>query len=221
MARPEPARVFLVLDPATCTGWCTVRVAADGASADIFAYGIIDVENKSSAFQGDQCIALMKAVDNLLTEHLVTEVAVEDYFFSKKFCSGGTMNAALRTAIHIMTRVRGLPYHILNISQWKTFVAGRSIPTKPQIAQWGKAAANKFYIQEALYSRYGFRFPNWLPHPQKAGKMITFRSDVVDAVAQALYFSSFIHHIPRVTMSVVTPPDHAAYLKQKRCYHYA
>jgi Holliday junction resolvasome RuvABC endonuclease subunit len=211
--------VYLVLDPATSTGYCLVRRPFPYNLADIFEYGIIAV-NTSHDLQGFHCLDLMRQITDILNKHPVTHIALEDYFFSKKFCSGSNVNAAFRTAIHILACQRGIPYSILNISLWKAFVAGRSMPTKEQKTLWGKSLANKYFIQQALYDRYSFQFPNhWTS--AKSQKPIRFKSDIVDAVGQAVYFCSIVSvpftiskthpvhpvHPPHITMSVACAPD--------------
>ena len=208
--------LYLVLDPATSTGYCLVRRPYPYGRADIFEYGILTVDT-SHDLQGFHCLDLMRQITAILDKYPVTHLALEDFFFSKKFCSGSTVNGAFRTAIHILACQRGIPYSILNISLWKAFVAGRSMPTKAQKTQWGKSLANKYFIQQALHERYGFQFPNhWTS--AKTRKPIRFKSDIVDAVGQAVYFCSIVlvppHtsgvppvHPPQITMSVVCPPD--------------
>lgn len=202
---PAPVRNYLVLDPATTSGYALMRVDAAGTQAEIFEYGLLVVDI-SSDYQGDHCLDLMRKIRALISEHHVEHLAVEDYFFSKKFCSGSNVNAAFRTAIHIVARETGLPYTILNISAWKTFVAGRSTPTKNQKTHWGKALANKVFIQSALFANFGFRFPNHLKSPV-SGRPIHLKYDVVDAVAQAVYFARINLRVPQVTLSVVPAPD--------------
>lgn len=181
----------LVLDPAASTGYVLfkVRTRSTGAvKAQMYAYGHIDVDT-SSDFQGDHCIDLTDKIESLMEEHLVDCVALEDYFFSRKFVNGSSVNAAYRTAIHILCRKRGLPYTILNVSLWKTYVAGRSTPTKEQKKRWGPKA-KKYFIQEALWKSYQIRFPNYAL--SNKNRRICFRSDVVDAVAMGIYFCKMI-----------------------------
>jgi Holliday junction resolvasome RuvABC endonuclease subunit len=177
-------RTILVLDPAASTGYSLVHI--DGQTATIYDYGFLDVETDSE-YNGDRCLDLMRQVHKLIIDNNVSHVAIEDYFFSKRFANGCDVNAAYRTAIHIQCRMLGIPYTILNISLWKKFVAGSSTPSKIQKAKWGKDPAKKLMVQEALWKKYGFRFPNH-SISLKTGKPIKFRYDVVDAVAQAVFF---------------------------------
>src|SRR5690606_10045166 len=94
----------LVLDPASSTGYCLVKISDN--KADIYEYGIIDIDD--SEFDGDRCIQLMNRVKTLIEENSVEHVAVEDYFFSKRFATGSDLNIAYRTAIHIQCRLMGL-----------------------------------------------------------------------------------------------------------------
>ena len=116
------------------------------------------------------------------------------------------MNGAYRTALHMLCRDKGLHYEVLSISLWKKYVAGRATPTKEQKKQWGAEPAKKLYMQQALYERYGFRFPNH-SLSKKTGKPIMFRYDIVDAVAQAVFYCSIFLKVKSISMSVKIPDD--------------
>jgi Holliday junction resolvasome RuvABC endonuclease subunit len=201
--------IILALDPATSTGYCLVNISVDDddnyTSADIYEYGFIDVD-LTSEFQGDHCIDLMGRLQTIIDENAVEHITVEDYFFSKRTANGCNANAAFRTAIHILARQNEIEYTILNISAWKSFVAGRATATKEQKKRWGAEPAKKLYIQEALWRWYGFRFPNH-SFSQKTGKPIAFRYDIVDVVGQAVYYCGLLCGIREITMSVEVPED--------------
>jgi Holliday junction resolvasome RuvABC endonuclease subunit len=194
---------ILTLDPAESTGYALVRI--ENGVADIHSYGHIDIDRVSD-FEGDWCIDLMKQLDKLVEGQNIQHVTIEDYFFSNKFAKGCNLNAAYRTAIHIWCRQKNLPYTILNISEWKKFVAGRSVPTKEQKLKWGKEPSKKLYMQQALWDRWGFKFANH-SLSNSTGKPILFRYDVVDAVAQAVYFSRIYMNANKVVLSVPVPED--------------
>lgn len=212
--------ILLVLDPATSTGFCLVNIGIEDGyytTADIYEYGFIDADT-SSNFQGDHCLDLMGKLQNLITEHNVEHIAIEDYFFSRKFRNGCNSNAAYRTAIHILARQNDLDYTIINISAWKTFVAGSSRPSKEQKKEWGAEAAKKLYIQQALWERYSFRFPN---HSlSDAGRPILFRFDIIDVVGQAVYYCGLICGIGDIKMSVEIPEDVVFTRKVKKRFIY-
>lgn len=193
---------ILVLDPATSTGWCVVNVTTDRANICKEGYIQVDI---SSDYQGDHCIDLMKQLLTMILEHKITTIVVEDYFFSRKTATGSNVNAAFRTAIHILARQNNIPYYIVNISAWKTFVAGKSRPNKEQKKKWGKIS-QKLYIQEALWTKYKFRFPNH-SISEKTGKPINFRNDIVDVVGQAVYYCGLVLGIRNITRTVETPTD--------------
>ncbi len=195
----------LSLDPADSTGYCIMNIASDLSTAEIVEYGYIDVDT-SSNFQGDHCLDLMNRVKSIIDAHDVTHVTVEDYFFSQRFANGSNVNAAYRTALHILCRLNKLDYTILNISAWKSFVAGRSVPTKEQKLKWGKEAGKKLFIQQALWERWGFKFPNH-SLSEKTGKPIIFRFDIVDVVGQADYFAGLLQRVKSISMNVPVPPD--------------
>jgi Holliday junction resolvasome RuvABC endonuclease subunit len=195
----------LVLDPAASTGFCLVNINDD--SATIYQTGFIDAVTSKSIYQGDHCISLMEKVEDLILKHEIKHIAIEDYFFSSKFTTGANVNIAYRTAIHIIARKNNIPYTILNISSWKKYIAGTTNPTKEQKKCWGNEAAKKIYIQDALYKKYNIRFPNF-SLSQKNGKPVKFRLDIVDAVAQAIFFCHDYYKINTIQYIVENPPDH-------------
>lgn len=209
-------KTALVLDPAVSTGYCLVRISGD--TADIYEYGIIEIPDDTD-YDGDRCISMMTQIKDIIEKHKVTDVAIEDYFFSKRFAQGGTLNVALRTAIHIQTRLMGLEYTVLNISNWKKFISGRTTPTKEQKAKWGKEPAKKLMIQQALWEKYKFRFPNH-SISKKTNKPIKFRYDIVDAVAQAVFFCRLHLNLSKVELSVTPPDDIDLKIKSKAQFKY-
>jgi Holliday junction resolvasome RuvABC endonuclease subunit len=198
--------IVLGIDPGTHTGYCLISITGTKKKkADIYEYGHIDVDT-SSQYEGDHNLDLMSQLQHLIYLHSVDQICVEDYFFSKRFCNGSNVNAAFRTAIHILARQNDIPYTILNISLWKTYIAGRSTPTKAQKAKWGKEPAKKLYIQQALWDNYRIRFPNHCIS-KVTNKPIAFRLDIVDVVAQTIYFAKVILKVDDITISVKCPAD--------------
>lgn len=194
---------ILVIDPAASTGFCVVHL--DGSDAHIVRYGIIDIDTNTE-YLGDRCIELMGKIRDLIISEGITDVALEDYFFGSRFAQGSDVNTAYRTAIHITCRQLGLPYSILNVTEWKKAVAGRSTPTKEQKKQWGKDPAKKLFIQEALWDYHRFRFPNH-SISQATGKPILFRYDVVDAVGMAVFYLRSKYQVKSISLDVPVPPD--------------
>jgi Holliday junction resolvasome RuvABC endonuclease subunit len=145
-------------------------------------------------------------IEKIVTKYGVTDIAVEDFFFSSKFTTGVSVNPAYRTAIYMRLRQMGLPYTILNISQWKSFIAGRSVPTKEQKLKYGKQPSKKIFIQQALWEKYSIRFPNH-SLSENTGKPIKFRYDIVDAVAQCICFCRLHLNVPKIQCTVQNPPD--------------
>lgn len=217
--RSDHKKIVLALDPAEHTGYCLIEITPE--KNRIFEYGGIVVDT-SSEFQGDHCHDLTRKLIKLIRKYNVTEVAVEDYFFSNKTRQGSNINAAYRTAIHMMCRSKkiNIPYTILNISGWKTYIAGSSRPTKEQKKKWGKDHAKKLYIQEALFLRRGIRFPNHTIS-EKTGKPIIFQSDPIDAVAQGIFYCEMVlGYRGETVMEVVPPPDVEFKKKSKKIYIY-
>lgn len=205
---------ILVVDPAASTGYCVVKIDVDKAS--IYEYGFIDVIE--SQYMGDRSIDLMKQLDILITKHDIQEIAVEDYFFGGKFATGANVNTEFRAAVHIKAREKNLHYEILNVTEWKKYVAGRSTPTPQQKKQWGKEAAKKLFIQQALWDGPGFRFPNH-SLSSKTGKPILFRYDVVDAVGMAVFYLQKYKGVKSISLDVPVPPD-VEIKESKKTFHY-
>jgi Holliday junction resolvasome RuvABC endonuclease subunit len=214
----EPYHV-LVLDPATSTGYSVVKISEEGDDVigNVIAYGHIDVSLESQ-YQGDHCLDLMRQVKDLMRLYHIKKVAREDYFFSKRTATGSNVNAAFRTALDILCRRHKIHYTILNITEWKKYVCGRCRPTPEQSRKWGKEPAKKLYVQEALWNRFGFRFPNH-SISEKTGKPISFRLDVIDAVAQSVYYSMYYLGVTKMVMSVECPDD-VEMKTNKKCFIY-
>jgi Holliday junction resolvasome RuvABC endonuclease subunit len=209
-------KIILSLDPAESTGFSVAQI--DGDSCVIVEYGFIDVDT-SSTYIGDWCIDLQNKIELIYNRVKPTDIVVEDYFFGSKFSSGANVNTAYRTAIHIWCRLKNVHYEILNISNWKVFVAGRSMPTKEQKQKWGKQPAKKIMIVEALWKRWKIRFPNH-SLSSKTSKPIMFRYDVADAVAQAMYGSFLLYNCKNYSCSVAIPPDVEFKKNSKKMFAY-
>lgn len=207
---------ILVLDPAASTGYCLIKIEKN--YADIYEYGIIDINTKSE-YSGDHCLDLMKQLQILIDKHQIKHIAIEDYFFSKKFARGCDVNVAYRTAIHILARQNNIEYTILEITSWKKYIAGVANPSAEQKKIWGNDASKKIFIQNALWKKYGIRFPNH-SISSKTKKPIFFRYDIVDAVAQGIYFCGEIKKIESILCSVEVPTDIIFNKPTKKIYVY-
>jgi Holliday junction resolvasome RuvABC endonuclease subunit len=206
---------ILVVDPATTSGWCLVT--ASDTLANITAYGSTTVPNDLEN-DGDKCNWLFDWTSKTIDEHNIQHVVEENFFFSKKYATGSPLNIMLRAAIEMAVRAKGLEYTKVNPSNWKNFVAGRSTPTKFQVQKWGKVAAKKLFIQEALWENYGFRFPNH-SLSDKTGKPVKLNMDLVDAVGQAVFYCCCICKIPQITLSVPLP-ENVKIRKTVKTYEY-
>jgi Holliday junction resolvasome RuvABC endonuclease subunit len=196
-------KTILAFDPGASSGYAVARIQGD--NCEIIEYGFIDVDT-SSQYIGDWCLDLKNSISELQNRVLADEIAVEDYFFGARFASGSNVNPAYRTVIHMWAREQNLHYEVLNISNWKVFAAGRSTPTKEQKKRWGATPAKKLMIVQALWERFGIRFPNH-SISTTTGKPIYFRFDVVDAVAQVMYASYLRFNCRNFKCTVSIPPD--------------
>jgi len=198
---------YLIIDPGHSTGYCLVSICFLDKSkiGTILEYGFYEVNNKSE-YVGDWCIDLQKWLEDKIKKENILEVIREDYFFSKQFKTGSSVNVSYRTAIDITSRGLKLPYHVISPSTWKSFICGRSTPTKEQKTIYGNKEAKKYMIQEALYSKYKIKFPNYLKS-HKNGRNIKFKHDIVDAVAMGIYFLRIIKDVDSVICDVKCPLD--------------
>jgi Holliday junction resolvasome RuvABC endonuclease subunit len=190
---------ILVLDPANSTGYCVFELDEVDSVAEIKQWGFIDVDQHNYA--GDQYIDLLSKVENLIKSNNIDRVAIEDYFFSQRSAQGSTLNCAYRAVIHLKCRQLKIHYDVLNISLWKSFVNGRTTPTKDQKLKWGKEPAKKLMTQESLFKRWGIRFPNH-SISNLTNKPIKFRYDIVDAVAMAVFHASIYMNAKTIKYSL-------------------
>lgn len=190
----------LVLDPANSTGYCVFKYDEDNASMEITHWGFIDIE-QNDTYLGDQYISVLNHVGSLIILHDIKKVALEDYFFSHRSPMGANINCSYRAMIQMKCRQLGLHYEILNISLWKKYINGRSVPTKEQKIKWGKEPSKKLMTQESLFKTWGIRFPNH-SISQLTGKPIKFRYDIVDAVAMAIFYASIYLHVNKIQYSL-------------------
>lgn len=195
--------IVLALDPGSSCGYAFASLS-DQNTVDVFEYGAFDIPDALS--RGPQCLYLMAEVRKLLAKHPVELVGIEDYFVSGRFNSGVDLNYFFRAAIVIACEQDGMKYEMMNPSNWKVFVAGRSTPTKEQKLRYGKQVAKKAMIVEALRDRYGIKVPNH-SISEKTGKPIQFRYDTTDAIGQVMYACNLVVPITRFTCSVAVPAD--------------
>jgi Holliday junction resolvasome RuvABC endonuclease subunit len=194
----------LVIDPARSTGYCIFYFNKKTKEVDIKKWGFIEIEDQE--YKGDEYIDMYAQVDQLIKENNVSQVAIEDYFFSRKSSQGSTLNCAYRAVIHMKCRDLKLPYEILNITLWKKFINGRSTSTKDQKAKWGKEASKKLMTQESLWNKWQIKFPNH-SISKKTGKPIKFKYDIVDAVAMAIFYGSIYLNAKNIKYSVIINED--------------
>jgi Holliday junction resolvasome RuvABC endonuclease subunit len=208
----------LAIDPGASTGICIADLDKQNDTATIIHYDYLNVDT-SSNYQGDHCIDLMNKIELLIKTWNIKAVCIEDYFASGRFASGTDINYFYRAACHIKCRQLGIPYEILNISAWKSFIAGRSQPTKDQKKKWGKEAAKKLFIQQALYERFNIRFPNH-SISELTQKPIVFRYDIVDVVGQMIYYCGLLNGVKRILVTVPIPKDVVFKKVSKKTYTY-
>src|SRR5271166_5202519 len=94
---------ILVLDPATTTGWCLVKIIMSSENliaikkAEIYEYGYVTVPIAET--DGDKCNWLFDWITLMIEKHNISHGVEENYFFAKKFATGSPLNIMFRTAI--------------------------------------------------------------------------------------------------------------------------
>ena len=204
--------IVLGIDPAISCGWCVGDVNTNSNKIDIIDCGHIEI-NKSE-FTGDMCLEMQSQVATLFEKYNVDEMVIEDYVFSGKKCQGAHLNLYIRGALHMLCRKHEKPYTIMPISNWKSIIAGRSMPTNDMKKYYGKELANKIFIQEALWVRYNIKFPNHsISH--KTQKPISIKYDMIDAVGITIAYVYSKYNIKNVIFCKQFPGDIERKTKQK------
>ena len=176
----------LVLDPAKSTGYCVIHLFPEQTRTLIIAYGNIQV-TVTDGLEGQAYLDLETKVKQLIDQYQPESIAMECYFMSGADKFGGcNLNVGFRAILQTLACRFSMPYEMLNISQWKKSVALSSRPSAAQIEKWGKTAANKLFIQQALFERFNIRFPEYCVSPE-SGRVVQYRSDAMDAVGMATF----------------------------------
>ena len=204
---PDPI-ILLSLDPANSCGWSIFHIYKGGSletpETHLIKCDFLEVETKEDGYIGDSCISLQNQIRDLIKQYNVQQVCVEDYFMSSRKCQGANMNVYFRGSIYILCRELGIHYDIIPIWGWKSFVAGQTTPGKQMKKYYGKELANKVFIQEALWSRYKLRFPNY-SISKKTNKPVTLRYDMIDSVGIGLYHVHKRHNCFMLVNKLVWP----------------
>lgn len=202
-------------DPALSCGWCISEIHTN--SVELLECGYINIDKQQ--YTGDMCLNLQESAKVLIKKYDdIEEVVLEDYMFSQSKCQGAQINLFLRGALMMLCRTLNKPYWVAPVSNWKSIIAGRSTPTRECIKYYGKALANKIFIQEALWVRYSIRFPNYSVS-EKTKKPIAFRYDIIDATAINIAHAYSVHNIKNVVDSIDHLPD-INYKVSKKHYSY-
>ena len=196
---------IISFDPALSCGWCISRLDTNSGSMTLIENGYIVTEK--SEYIGDMCLEFQKSASDIINKYEdVEEIVLEDYMFSKSKCQGAQVNVFLRGALMMLCRQLKKPYWVMSVSNWKSIIAGRGMPTRECAKYYGKALANKIFIQEALWLRYNIRFPNHsISH--KTGKPISLKYDIVDATGINIAHVYSNHNIKNVHNDINIQPD--------------
>ena len=207
--------VLLSIDPAHSCGWSVFEIYKESKVIHLVQCDFLEIETKEDGYIGDACISLQNQIRELINKYNVQEVCAEDYFMSSKKCQGANMNVYFRGAIYIACRELGLHYDIIPVWGWKSFIAGQTTPGKEMKKYYGKELANKIYIQEALWTRYNLRFPNY-SISKNTNKPISLRYDMIDSVGIGLFHIHRRHNCTSLINMVVWPHGLHVDLKTKK-----
>jgi len=206
--------IILGIDPATSCGWCIGVL--ENSCLEIIDCGFIEI-NKSE-YTGDMCLNMQSNVKQLFDKYNVDEMVIEDYVFSGRKCQGAHLNLYIRGCLHMLCRSYKKPYTIASISNWKSIIAGKSMPSLEMKKFYGKELANKIFIQEALWIRYNIRFPNHCIS-QKTNKPIQLKYDMVDAVGITIAHVYSKYNVKNIQFKKTFPEDIPKMNKPKQ-YNY-
>lgn len=189
-------RTFLSIDPAKSTGWAIVKIMPNGEETslgsymkdnmyvNIIEYGIIETDTNCS--EGQLCKKYKDNIHELIKKNNITDIVIENYFFSYKARQGAMINVYLRTMVYFLCEELGINYEIINVSDWKRYICGTIKPTVDFIKKYGKKNSNKLMVKVSLEDKYNIKFPDKMKS-LKTNKMINFRFDIIDAVAICIY----------------------------------
>lgn len=187
-------KYILSIDPATSTGWAIFEVH-DGVTTKK-DHGIIVFTHNS---EGELMSKIYKWVTHVCKKFGIKYIALENYFFSSRAKQGANINLYIRGAMMMASHDLGIPYDIINITDWKYHICGTKRPTKELIARMpGKTAktrrekANKEMVREAIRDRWNFQLSSHMV--SESGNLVTTKSDELDAIAIGIYFCFFKFH---------------------------
>ena len=135
--------VILGIDPATSCGWCVGKLEND--SLEIIDCGFIEISK--SEYTGDMCLNMQSNVKVLFETYEIDEMVIEDYIFSGRKCSGAHLNLYIRGCLHMLCRSYNKPYTIASISNWKSIIAGKSMPSFEM----------KSFMEKNLQTKYSYK----------------------------------------------------------------
>ncbi len=181
--------IVLALDPATCSAYTIFDTAIVGdTKSKIIKYGLIDLSGAHKFDNDGQKLAeFEKHVISLIKNNSIEQVALEDYFFNSRFRSGSSLNGAVRAIVWLVCAKLNIPYHIINISKWKTHIAGNVKPEKVLVKKLTKKVASKEYIKLALERKYQIILGEQIYDLAK-NCMVPFKYDISDSIGIGIYF---------------------------------
>jgi Holliday junction resolvasome RuvABC endonuclease subunit len=170
---------ILSIDPATSSGY---TIFEDG---EMLENGFFKSPERDLGYR-------LKNTYNFFSELIdkgdIDEVCFEDFKVGK-LASAAESSYGYRAIIRLLCSQRYLKYEVINVSEWKKFIAGRATPTKEQKEKYGKDA-NKMFIVEELKKR-GFTLPD-MTENKATGRLSNTPFDCWDSIGIGLFFLSIL-----------------------------
>jgi Holliday junction resolvasome RuvABC endonuclease subunit len=179
---------LLSIDPATTTAVTIFDTTKGNNNIQdmIVECKLIDLSKTKVIDDGHRLLLFRQHLSQIIREHQISHVCVESYFFSSRFCVGSNLNPAFRAIVWMVCAEFDIPYEIINITQWKTFIGGQCKPDKKLVRKLTRAVANKEYIKQALIDKYGIKLEGEVYDVIKGCK-IPMTYDVSDSIAIGIY----------------------------------
>ena len=164
---------FLSIDPATSSGWCILN-----SNKELLKYGFYKPDNTD---MGKELSDIYMYFCNIITNYKFDCVFIEDFKVGKMVGSA-EKSYAIRGVLRMLCSDMNVRYEIINISEWKKSLIGKTQPTKQDKKQYGKDAG-KILTKNVIQSRYNI--PDRIEGKTKNG--IATPYDIFDSVGIGLH----------------------------------
>lgn len=173
---------ILSLDPSSAaTGWALYE-------DNIITLAGFSLAFKPEKYEGDRYRKAYDWVRSLVRVTKPDHIAIEGYFFSKKFATGTDVNSEIRGVMKMALADCGVDYEVINPSDWKRALCGRTTSTRQEKKKYGKEKSKKLMTVHALVN-LGLKCPKRIINPHTNRKS-NFKFDVSDALGILLFYLS-------------------------------